>query len=127
MSFAPMFTHCASAAIPPFLRDMLTRYPPKSTCVRVKAVQNRFFGSNVTVSGLVTGNDLTAALKDEPETHVLITECMLRNERDRFLDDIGFEDVKRVLGKKIISVGRHGADLYDALCDARDEILEDMK
>ena len=123
---ADLLIACGVSAAP-FLRNMLEAHPPKGVHVRVKAVENRFFGPSVTVSGLITGRDLADALADEPETHVLITECMLRSERDRFLDDVPFEDVQRRLGKKIIPVGRHGADLYDALCAARDEILEDTK
>ena len=89
-------------------------------------MENRFFGSSVTVSGLITGGDLTARLKDEPGARVLITECMLRSEHDRFLDDMTLEAAQAALGRKIIPVGRHGWDLYDALCAARDEIMEEQ-
>ena len=122
---AQLLIGCGVSAAP-FLREMLEKHPPAGVQVRVVAVENRFFGSSVTVSGLITGGDLTARLKDELGARVLITECMLRSEHDRFLDDMTLEAAQAALGRKIIPVGRHGWDLYDALCAARDEIMEEQ-
>jgi NifB/MoaA-like Fe-S oxidoreductase len=37
--------------------------------VRVLAVENRFFGGNVGVTGLLVGEDVARVLADEPEGH----------------------------------------------------------
>ena len=103
----------------PFLEKLLDEHPLTGVCVRVIPVENRFFGSTVTVSGLVTGRDLTDRLKDESCDAVLITGVMLRNEGDRFLDDMELGEAQRILGKPIIPVGRRGDELLDALLDAR--------
>ena len=78
-------------------------------------MKNRFFGESVTVSGLITGGDLTDRLRDEDGEAVFITECMLRSEGDRFLDDMTLDEAQRILGKPIIPVGRSGDDLLCAL------------
>ena len=81
----------------------------------VYKIENRFFGENITVAGLVTGSDLVSQLKTVKTNAILITECMLRSEKDRFLDDMTLEDASRALGKPIIPVGRTGEDLLNTL------------
>lgn len=103
----------------PFLRKMLDEHPVSGIKVDVYAVENRFFGSNVTVSGLITGGDLTHAMKDVDCTRVLITECMLRDQGDSFLDDMTLREAQDILGKPIIPVGRRGEDLLDVLMESR--------
>lgn len=64
--------------------------------VRALPVENRFYGSSVTVSGLLTGGDIIRALDgaDPGETVVLPPNCL--NADGRFLDDLTPEDVARV-------------------------------
>ena len=83
--------------------------------VNVYAVPNKYFGSEVTVSGLITGCDLVAHIKNISCDAVLITECMLNSEGDRFLDGMTLSEACRASGKKIIPVGRHGEDLVEAV------------
>ena len=104
-----------------FLQRLMDEHPITGIEVRVVPVENRFFGSSVTVSGLVTGGDLTDRLKNEPGERVFITECMLRNEGDRFLDDMTLAEAEARLGRRIVPVGRRGDELLDALISARDE------
>lgn len=102
-----------------FLRRLIAEHPVSGVQVEVVAVENRFFGSNVTVSGLVTGNDLIDRMSSVDCERVLITECMLRNEGDRFLDDVTLDEACERLGKPIVPVGRRGDELLDALLDCR--------
>ena len=102
-----------------FLRRLIAEHPVSGVDVSVYAVENEFFGSNVTVSGLVTGSDLIRRMKGVDCEKILITEVMLRNEGDRFLDDLPLEDVCDALGKPVIPVGRRGDELLDALLDCR--------
>ena len=105
----------------PFLARLMAAHPITGLDVRVIAVENRFFGPSVTVSGLVTGGDLTARLKDEDGACALITECMLRDGGDCFLDDMTLDEAIVRLGRRIVPVGRGGEDLLGALLRARDE------
>jgi len=102
-----------------FLTKLVSEHPVAGVDVSVYPVENGFFGSNVTVSGLVTGGDLLRKMRDVECEKVLITEVMLRSEGDRFLDDRLLEDVCEELGKAIVPVGRRGDELLDALLDCR--------
>lgn len=108
-------------SVAPFLRRLMEEHPLRGLDVEVVPVENRFFGPSVTVSGLVTGNDLVERMKGEPGERVLITECMLRDEGDRFLDDVTLAEAEARLGRRIVPVGRRGDELLDALIAARDE------
>ena len=98
-----------------FLQRLMDEHPITGVEVRVIPVKNRFFGESVTVSGLITGGDLTDRLKNEPGDAVLITECMLRSEGDRFLDDMTLDEARRIIGRPLVPVGRRGDELLDAL------------
>ena len=99
----------------PILKKLMDDHPITSLNIKVTAIRNRFFGETVTVAGLVTGNDLVNQMKTQKTDAILITECMLRSEKDRFLDDVTLEEASRALGKPIVPVGRTGEDLLKAL------------
>jgi len=103
-----------------FLAEMFRNHPITGLRMRVIPVRNEFFGHSVTVSGLITGRDLTDRLMEENCAQVFITECMLRSEGDKFLDDMTLEDAEARIGRKITPVGRSGEDLLNALLEARD-------
>lgn len=63
--------------------------------VRVIPVENRFFGGNTGVTGLLTGEDLTRVLAAEPAGHrYLLPDVCLSDDR-RFLDGLTVEDLPR--------------------------------
>ena len=105
---------CGVSAAPYLEKLTRGRIPGKN--VRVVPVENRFFGSTVTVSGLLTGSDLYRALKDESADAFLITCTMLRDGEDRFLDDMTLEELTQKLARPVIPVGRSGDELLRALC-----------
>ena len=102
-----------------FLAKLVAEHPVSGVEVTVYPVENGFFGSNVTVSGLVTGGDLIRRMRGVECEKVLVTEVMLRSEGDRFLDDRLLEDVCAELGKPVVPVGRRGDELLDALMECR--------
>lgn len=102
-----------------FLRQLMQDYPISGVDISVYALENHFFGSTVTVSGLITGEDLVNQMKNVECSAILITECMLRNEGDRFLDNMPLEQVSRLLNRPVIPVGRRGEDLLDRLLELR--------
>jgi NifB/MoaA-like Fe-S oxidoreductase len=62
--------------------------------VRVVEVENRFFGGNIGVTGLLTGADLTRTLADEPAGHrYLLPDVCLSG--GRFLDGSTPADLPR--------------------------------
>ena len=64
--------------------------------VQVLPVVNRFFGAEVTVAGLLCGQDVLATLEEHGNLGdlVLLPRVMLDNEGVRFLDDITVEEFK---------------------------------
>ncbi|HUS61679.1 MAG TPA: DUF512 domain-containing protein [Acidimicrobiales bacterium] len=64
--------------------------------VRIIAVENRFFGGNVAVTGLLVGEDLARALADEPVgPRYLLPDVCLSN--GRFLDGTALSDLPRAV------------------------------
>ncbi|MDO4739979.1 MAG: DUF512 domain-containing protein [Eubacteriales bacterium] len=104
-----------------FLREMLAKRPVPGVQVRVQAVPNRFFGETVNVAGLLTGRDLLdeeTGVAHAPEGEVWITECMLREGEEIFLDDMTAGELAQRLGKRVRIVRRGGEELFMALCEA---------
>ena len=99
----------------PFLKGLVRRFDIPGVEVKVIAVENEFFGHSVTVAGLLTGSDLVRALRGETADRVLITECMLRDSEDVFLDDMTLDQVEREVGIPFVKVGRRGDELLGAL------------
>lgn len=82
----------------------------------VAAIENRFFGGGVNVSGLVTGADLISQLKGKNlGDALLIPAVMLCRQGDVFLDDVSIQDVKRQLTTALITVANDGSALLDAV------------
>ena len=74
--------------------------------INVVTVENRFFGENITVSGLIVGRDLIDALKGlELGEKVLIPKNMLRSDGDLFLDNVSIESAEKELGVPLVTVG----------------------
>ena len=62
--------------------------------VNVVKITNEFFGTTVTVAGLLTGKDLKEQLSNKNlGQELLIPRVSLRNEGDKFLDDITLEEL----------------------------------
>jgi putative radical SAM enzyme (TIGR03279 family) len=99
----------------PFLEKLIREHPLDGVKIRVIAVENGFFGPTVTVSGLLTGRDLVRGLQNIEADRVLITECMLREGDEVFLDGMALHEVSEALGLDILPVGRRGDQLLDAL------------
>ena len=86
--------------------------------VQVLAVQNEFFGEKITVSGLITGQDLIRQLSGKDLGEKLLIPCnMLRDQENVFLDDVTVEEVSEKLGAEIVIVEEGGADLVTAVLD----------
>jgi NifB/MoaA-like Fe-S oxidoreductase len=77
---------------------------------RVLAVENRYFGGNVGVAGLLVGEDLARVLADEPEGHrYLLPDVCL--SQGRFLDGTSVDDLPRAV--EVVSTD--GVALREAL------------
>ncbi len=75
----------------------------KGLRLKVVAIRNDFFGEKITVSGLITGNDLIEQLKKyEIGDGLIIPSSMLRRGEAVFLDDVTVSDVENSLNSEVI-------------------------
>ena len=82
----------------------------------VYRIRNDFFGDTITVTGLITAQDLIAQLKDkELGTELLLSSAMVRRDSDVFLDDMTIGDVERELGVEVVTTNSDGFELLDAI------------
>lgn len=89
-------------------------FPKKE--VQVIPIINEFFGEQITVSGLLTGQDIIAQLKDRDLGEKLLLPCnLLRSGEEVFLDDLTLEQVENALQVKIDIVKSSGQDLVSCL------------
>ncbi len=83
---------------------------------KVYKIRNDFFGETITVTGLITGQDLIAQLKNQPLGDVLfLTSNMIKKDSDLFLDDYTISDVEQALNIKIKIIESDGFSLFDAI------------
>ena len=102
-------------SVAPFMRTLLEKNPVRGVDVQVHAIYNDFFGRTVTVSGLITGQDLARQLQGVKADEILITQSMLREGEDVFLDDMTLEQVQSAIGVRVRPVENDGASLLYAL------------
>ena len=84
-------------------------------------IRNDFFGETITVSGLITGQDLVKQIKEQQEKGIYlgdtlqITSSMLRMGENVFLDNITLQEVEQQLGMKVVPVESSGRDFIEAI------------
>lgn len=84
--------------------------------INVYAITNDFFGENITVSGLLTGQDIIAQLKGKDlGDRLLLPVNVLRSGEDVFLDDIRVLEVEKALQVVVDIVKSSGYDFLDMI------------
>jgi len=93
--------------------------------IHVYEVINRFFGEKITVSGLLTGQDIMGQLQGKNlGERLLLPVNMLRSGTDVFLDDVTVGEVEKTLQVPVDIVKSSG---YDLLCCMLGENREQNK
>ena len=99
------------------LVDKLTDKFP-NVKVHLYKIINHFFGENITVAGLITGQDLLAQLKGQELGNCLLLPCnMLRSGEDVLLDDVTLSDIKESLQVEVDIVKSSGQDFIKAIIE----------
>lgn len=97
------------------MADRIMEKYPKSK-LHVYGIRNDFFGELITVSGLITGQDLIGQLKGKALGEKLLLPCnMLRIEEQDFLDDVTLQDVKDALQVPVDIVKSSGQDFIEGV------------
>ena len=86
--------------------------------INIFPIRNDFFGHLITVSGLITGGDMIAQLRQVDREllgdKLLIPSNMLRSGEEVFLDDLTVSDVREQLGIDVQIVGSGGEAFVNA-------------
>ena len=84
--------------------------------ISVIPIENEFFGSKITVSGLLTGGDIIKQLKGKNlGDTLLLSSSMLRHNENVLLDNVTVEEIEEALGVKVETIDNDGYELFDAL------------
>ncbi|MBQ8780634.1 MAG: DUF512 domain-containing protein [Oscillospiraceae bacterium] len=82
----------------------------------VYKITNYFFGETITVTGLLTAQDIISQLKGKHlGDALLLSSSMFKANTDIFLDDMTIADVERELGVKVIVNENDGYDLLEKI------------
>jgi putative radical SAM enzyme (TIGR03279 family) len=65
-------------------------------------IDNRFYGDSITVTGLLTGQDIAEQLRDKPLGDFVLLPANIVNVDKRFLDDWTLEKLSEKLNKKLM-------------------------
>lgn len=88
-------------------RQMMEAFP--QYCIHVYAITNDFFGERITVSGLLTGQDMIRQLQGKPlGDRILLPQNVLRSGENYFLDDITVQDMEKALQVQVDIVKSSG-------------------
>lgn len=84
--------------------------------IHVYEITNYFFGEKITVSGLLTGQDIMGQLKGKNlGDRLLLPVNMLRSGTDVFLDDVTVAEVEKTLQVPVDIVKSSGYDLLSCI------------
>jgi len=84
--------------------------------IRLRVIENRFFGGEVSVAGLLCGRDLLEQLRDVSLGEaLLIPDIMLRDGAGLLLDDCSLADLERELGVPVCRIDATPAGLWEGL------------
>ena len=84
--------------------------------IHVYEIRNDFFGEMITVSGLLTGQDIIAQLKGKKlGEKLLLPQNVLRSGEDVFLDDVTVAELEKALQVRTDIVKSSGYDFVNAV------------
>ena len=94
--------------------DVKKKFP--NITIEVYCIINEFFGEHITVSGLLTGQDIIAQLKGKMLGEELLLPCnVLKADEDIFLDDISLKELSDSLQVPVNIIQSEGRDFVDKI------------
>lgn len=102
----------------PYLQQMVDKLNIKYPGIKVHlyTIINNFFGTNITVAGLLTGEDIISQLSGKPLGEILLLpEVLLRNGETVLLDDVTVEDLESALQTNIRIVQSDGTSFINSI------------
>ena len=102
----------------PVLKNLMDKIMERYHNIKVDVypIENRFFGENITVSGLLTGNDITLQLKDKAlGDYLILPSNLLKEGESVLLDNVTISDIENALSVKIKLMDQSGNDLISEI------------
>lgn len=102
----------------PYIKRMAGRMMQrfKGLSIYVYDITNRFFGERITVSGLLTGQDIIGQLQGKNlGERILLPQNVLRSGEDYFLDDITIAEMEKALQVKVDIVKSSGREFVNTI------------
>ncbi|BCN31311.1 DUF512 domain-containing protein [Anaeromicropila herbilytica] len=102
----------------PIIEEIMNKVNMKYPNIRgqVYPIKNEFFGEDITVAGLLTGQDIIKQLKGKDLGEFLILpDVLLRADTDILLDDMTVQDIENALQIPIRIVKSDGQSLIDTV------------
>ncbi len=104
----------AHGFIEELIKKLTARFPQIK--VNIYPIKNVFFGEQITVSGLLTGQDIVSQLADKPlGGRLLLPQNVLRSGEEIFLDDMTVNELEKALQVRVDIVKSSGRDLIEAI------------
>ncbi len=100
------FTWVVGNAVEQAFQPMLKRLNDvQGLTIHMKALNSVYWGQEITVTGLLTGEDLLHHLsREDVGDGILLPSIMLKHDEARFLDDMTVEELAHALGAQIWQV-----------------------
>lgn len=107
------YHYVTGTAFYPFLKSMVEQVNIKyNKSNRVSAIENHFWGSEITVGGLITFQDIVAQVQLAPGEVLALSELIF-NHDGLTLDDHTIEDFEKTLQCKVVVLPTHGRVLME--------------
>lgn len=96
-------------AVKALAEELMKQFPEKD--IQTVAIRNDFFGERITVSGLLTGQDIISQLQGmDLGNRLLLPQNVLRSGEDYFLDDVTLSQLEETLQVRADIVKSSGRD-----------------
>jgi putative radical SAM enzyme (TIGR03279 family) len=110
---SPVGTLLTGEMFEPILREQIEKYNALTgSRLHVLAVPNTYFGGDVSVAGLLTGQDLLAVRDQIVGDFVTIPSVCVKSDEPIFLDGMGLDDVCRQFDVPVYPVDLDGLEAF---------------
>ena len=97
-------------------QEVQDKYP--NIQIQVYCITNHFFGEKITVTGLLTGQDIIAQLKNRDlGEELFLPSNVLKADEDIFLDDISLKELSDSLQVPVNIIQSEGEDFVNKIID----------
>lgn len=108
----------AASTIEKLTKKLNEKYP--NVHIHVYTIKNDFFGKDITVAGLLTGQDIINQLKDKNlGDGLFLPDVLLKHGEDILLDDLTIHDIEKALQTKITIVSSDGESFINSIIQNR--------